>query len=75
MGAAVTMAVAFLQQRVLLHAGNRRALYPLRDWMWRVEKYGNNQTRTATEPFQFVYVWLNVVWASLISEAGTARLV
>ena len=74
-GAAVTTAVAFLQQRVLLHAGNQRALNPLRGWVWRVEKYGDNQIRTAIVPSEFVYVWLDVVWASLISETGTARLV
>ena len=65
MGATITMAVAFLQQRVLLHAGNRRALYPLWDWVRRVEKYGDNQKRMAIEPFLFVHVWLNVVWTSL----------
>ena len=68
-------AVTFLQQRKLLRAGNLRALYPLRDWVWRVEKYGDNQIRTAIVPSEFVYVWLDVVWASLISETGTARLV
>ena len=75
LGAAVTTAVTFLQQRKLLRADNRRALYPLRDWVWRVEEYGYNQIRTAIAPSEFVYVWLDVVWASLISEAGTARLV
>ena len=39
--------------------------------MWRVEKYGDNQLRMAIEPSEFVYVWLDVVWASLISETGT----
>ena len=56
LGAAVSTAVAFSQQGVLLHAGNRRALYPLRDWVRRVEKYGNNQIRMAIEPSVFVYV-------------------